>query len=93
MLLQKYEYVSPPEAGVQQIIDMAVDALCLLSLGMPIPSLPAAHAACKHLSPGIEGGTSNDCDCIQQWMNRAQQDSHCFFNWQYYSQVKTVACI
>ena len=48
-MLQKYEYVSPPEAGVQQVIDMAVDALCLLSLGMPIPSLlfGPAHAACE----------------------------------------------
>ncbi len=39
--LQKYEFVTPPEPGLQQIIDVAVDALCLLSLGAPRLLLPA----------------------------------------------------
>ncbi|KAK9863336.1 hypothetical protein WJX84_010755 [Apatococcus fuscideae] len=51
---EKYEYVSPPEPALQQIVDMAVDALCLLSLGVKeSETIPSADAdALVSIVPG-----------------------------------------
>ncbi|KAK9867971.1 hypothetical protein WJX84_010373 [Apatococcus fuscideae] len=52
--LEKYEFVTPPEPGLQQIIDVAVDALCLLSLGVKESEAisPIESAALASIIPG-----------------------------------------